>query len=129
MGFFKKKVFFIVKHSFGLIKGKCFVFFFSSEKVGPRHLESICSESQESAKYPFTQRHSPFQCYMHVSTLDALFWLFHRHSEIRQSLGKLCKSCLSLTRHFNLTKLELLNVPMSLSRDLTTETQTHQRIL
>lgn len=75
------------------------------------------------------QRHSPFQCYMHVSTSDALFWLFHRHSEIRHSLGKLCKSCLSLTRHFSLTRLELLNTPMSLSRDLSTEAQTHQRIL
>lgn len=66
---------------------------------------------------------------MHVSTSDALFWLFHRHSEIRHSLGKLWKSCLSLTRHFSLAKLELLNTPMSLSRDLSTEAQTHQRIL
>lgn len=45
-----------MKCSFGLIKGKCFAFF-SCKRIGPRHLESICSESQaqESAKYPFMQ--------------------------------------------------------------------------
>lgn len=45
-----------MKCSFGLIKGKCFAFF-SSKRIGLRHLESICSESQaqESTKYPFVQ--------------------------------------------------------------------------
>lgn len=112
-----------MKCSFGFIKGKCFEFF-SSKRIGSRHLESICSESQEqkSAKYPFMQSsHSPFQPCMHVSTSDALFWVFHRHSEIRLGLGKLFKSCLDLIQHFNLTKPELLNVPVSLSRDSSTE--------
>lgn len=40
--------------SFGLIKGKCFAFL-SSKRIGSRHLENICSESQKSAKYPFLQ--------------------------------------------------------------------------
>lgn len=51
-----KKVFFVVKCSFGLTKGKCFSFF-SPKRIDPRHLESICSESpaQESAEHPFVQ--------------------------------------------------------------------------
>lgn len=43
-------------------KRKMFAFFFfSSNRISPRHLESICSESQaqESAKYPFMQSKTP----------------------------------------------------------------------